>query len=58
MCDSDEEKEKAQRKIFFENDWDYAIPENVSKLNKIVHTMIPIVTVRNLLLKLSHLSLD
>ena len=34
--DSDEEKEKTQKKTTFENDSDDAIPENVSKLNKIV----------------------
>ena len=34
--DSDEEKEKTQKKTTFENDNDDAIPESVSKLNKIV----------------------
>ena len=34
--DSDEEKEKTQKKTNFENDSDDAIPESVSKLNKIV----------------------
>ena len=34
--DSDEEKEKTQKKTTFENDSDDAIPESVSKLNKIV----------------------
>ena len=34
--DSDKEKEKTQKKITFENDSDDAIPESVSKLNKIV----------------------
>ena len=33
---SDEEKEKTQKKTTFENDSDDAIPESVSKLNKIV----------------------
>ena len=34
--DSDEEKEKTQKKTTFENDSDDTIPESVSKLNKIV----------------------
>ena len=34
--DSDEEKEKTQKKTIFENDSDDAIPESLSKLNKIV----------------------
>ena len=34
--DSDEEKEKTQKKTNFENNSDDAIPESVSKLNKIV----------------------
>ena len=34
--DFDEEKEKTGKKITFENDSDDAIPESVSKLNKIV----------------------
>ena len=34
--DSDEEKEKTQKKIIFENDSDDTIPERVSKLNEIV----------------------
>ena len=34
--DSDEEEEKTQKKTTFENDIDGAIPESVSKLNKIV----------------------
>ena len=34
--DSDEEKEKTQEKISFENDSDDNIPERVSKLNEIV----------------------
>ena len=34
--DSDEEKEKTQKKTNFENDSDDAIPESMSKLNKIV----------------------
>ena len=34
--DSDEEKEKTQKKTTFENDSDDAIQESVSKLNKIV----------------------
>ena len=34
--DSDKEKEKAQKKNTFENDSDDAIPESVSKLNKII----------------------
>ena len=34
--DSDEEKEKTQKKTTFENDSHDAIPESVSKLNKIV----------------------
>ena len=34
--DSDEEKEKTQNKTTFENNSDDAIPESVSKLNKIV----------------------
>ena len=34
--DSDEEKEKTQKKTTFENNSDDAIPESVSKLNKIV----------------------
>ena len=34
--DSDEEKKKTQKKTTFENDSDHAIPESVSKLNKIV----------------------
>ena len=34
--DSDEEREKTQKKTTFENDSDDTIPENVSKLNKIV----------------------
>ena len=34
--DSDEEKEKTQKKTTFENDSNHAIPESVSKLNKIV----------------------
>ena len=33
---SDEEKEKTQKKTTFENEIDVAIPESVSKLNKIV----------------------
>ena len=34
--DSDEEREKTQKKTTFENDSDDTIPESVSKLNKIV----------------------
>ena len=34
--DSDEVKEKTQKKTTLENDSDDAIPESVSKLNKIV----------------------
>ena len=34
--DSDEEKEKTQKKTTFENGSDDTIPESVSKLNKIV----------------------
>ena len=34
--DSNEEKEKTQSKTTFANDSDDAIPESVSKLNKIV----------------------
>ena len=34
--DSDEEKEKTQKKTTFENDSDDTIPESVSKLNKIL----------------------
>ena len=34
--DSDEEKEKTQKKTTYENDSDDTIPESVSKLNKIV----------------------
>ena len=34
--DSDEEKEKTQKKITFGNDSDDTIPDSVSKLNKIV----------------------
>ena len=34
--DSDEEKEKTQKKTTFENDSDDAIQESVSKLHKIV----------------------
>ena len=34
--DSDKEKEKTQKKTTFENDSHDAIPESVSKLNKIV----------------------
>ena len=34
--DSDEEKETTQKKTTFENESDDAIPESVSKLNKIV----------------------
>ena len=34
--DSDEEREKTQNKTTFENDCDETIPENDSKLNKIV----------------------
>ena len=34
--DSDVEKEKTQKKTTFENGSDDAIPESVSKLNKIV----------------------
>ena len=42
----------------FENDGDDTIPEDVSKLNKSFSTTILTVAVRNLLFKLSHLSLD
>ena len=34
--DSDEEKEKTQKKTTFENESDETIPESVPKLNKIV----------------------
>ena len=34
--DSDEEREKTQKKITFGNDSDDTIPESISKLNKIV----------------------
>ena len=34
--DSDQEKEKTQKKTTFENDSDDTIPKRVSKLNKIV----------------------
>ena len=34
--DSDEERQKTQKKTTFENDSDDTIPESVSKLNKIV----------------------
>ena len=34
--DSDEKKEKTWKKTTFENDSDNAVPESVSKLNKIV----------------------
>ena len=34
--DSDEGKEKMQKKTTFENDSDDTIPEGVSKLNKII----------------------
>ena len=53
--DSDEEKEKTQKKTTFENDSDEAIPESV-KIKSL--PTIPIFTVRNLLFKRSHLSLD
>ena len=36
LHDSDEEQEKTQKKTTFENDSDDAIPQSVSKLNKIV----------------------
>ena len=52
-------KKGRKRKLTtFENDSDDTIPEGVSKLNKLFSTTILTVAVGNLLLKLSHLSLD
>ena len=55
--DSDEEKEKMQKKTTFENDSDGTIPEGVSKLKSFSMTILT-VAVGNLLFMLSHLPLD
>ena len=55
--DSDEEKEKMQKKTTFANDSDGTIPEGVSKLKSFSMTILT-VAVGNLLFMLSHLPLD